>query len=637
MTELAFVMSPKQNWFFKELVAAIRDELDRQAIPSSLHLNGFPSPRPDRAYVLVPPHEYVALEGEAALPSDEVLSRTAFLCAEQPGTIHFEQNLRLAERAGAVFDINRAAVVAFGEEGGIDAHHFQLGYTPRWDRFDSNRIRDVDVVFLGCRSQRRLRYLNGYARTLSRWESHIQLSDNARPNIESSTTFLTDEKWRLLSRAKVIINLHQGEARYFEWLRVVDAIHCGAVVVTEHSSDTAPLHPGKHLFLGRPESLGLIADALLRDEPRLERARQDAYSFIRSSLPMARSVAALAEAARVLVAQPLPRRVLTRVKGTSIGQELRDQFPPLRPQEHTETDVFRRELKELRLSQIDIMRQLAQIEQRLDANNGDREPRWVRREYQTVAWAARRSVKVSVITALFKQGHLIRRMLDSVDRSRFRDFELVVVDDGSPDRSGETVRSWMQGHEDVPAQLVRHSVNRGLGAARNTALAFARGQYCLVLDADNEIYPRCLEALVSALEADPDAMFAYPILEMFGAVEQYDARSRGEYLLLSHLGWDPQRFRTQNYIDALSLIRTDQLRAIGGYTTDKRCHGWEDYDLWCAVAERGWRGRHVPQILARYRVSPTSMISLTNFSLTTAIQAMIERHPRLMAESADQL
>jgi glycosyltransferase involved in cell wall biosynthesis len=281
------------------------------------------------------------------------------------------------------------------------------------------------------------------------------------------------------------------------------------------------------------------------------------------------------------------------------------------------------------------MRQLAQLQHHLEARNGGQEVRSLERAHETVAWPARRSVSVTVLTALYNQGHLLGSMLDSVDRSRFRDFEVVVVDDGSTDGSGEAASSWMQAHENIPALLVRHTVNRGLGAARNTALAFARGRYCLVLDADNQIYPRCLEALVEALETDGDAVFAYPILETFGAVGLYVARAESAYALVSHLGWEPRRFRVENYIDALSLIRTQLLRELGGYTTDKRCHGWEDYDLWCAVAELGLRGRHVPQILARYRVSPTSMLSLTDFSPTTAIQAMIERHPRLMAEAAD--
>lgn len=629
MTELAFVMSPDQNWFFKELVSAIRDELGRQRIPSSLHLEGFPPPRPDTVYVLVPPHEYVALAGEEPLLNDEVVGRTILICAEQPGTVHFEQNIALARRAGAVFDINRAAGLLHVHEG-IPTQHFQLGYTSRWDHFDPDRRRDLDVVFLGCATQRRLRYLNSYARVLSRWNCHLVLSDNSRPNVDSSTTFFASEKWDLLTRARVLINLHQGDEPYFEWLRVLDAIHCGTVVVSERSSDVAPLKPGEHLFVGRPETLALIADTLLSDDARVNSTREQAHEFIRSSLPMARSVAALGAAADVLVGRPLPDVSSIGNRRNSQPSRLPDPFPAPQPVRN-EGEVLRRELKEVRTSLLALGRQLAQVQHRLAAGNGSGDLRWVRREFETPAWGVRRCPAVSVLTGLYNHREPIRSTLDSLDRSHFRDFELIVVDDGSTDGSGDEVLAWMHTHPHVPARLVRHTVNGGIGAARNTALTFARGRYCFVLDADNEIYPRCLDALVWALDHDQGAMFAYPILETFGAVADFAAA--GGHPLVSYFGWDPRRLRCSNYIDALALIRAGKLRELGGYTTDVRCHGWEDYDLWCSVAERGWRGHQVPQILARYRTSPNSMLlGFTSSSETTARWAIMERHPQLMGK-----
>jgi hypothetical protein len=90
--------------------------------------------------------------------------------------------------------------------------------------------------------------------------------------------------------------------------------------------------------------------------------------------------------------------------------------------------------------------------------------------------------------------------------------------------------------------------------------------------------------------------------------------------------------RTINYVDALALIRLDVLRELRGYTTDLRLYGWEDYDLWCAMAERGAAGVWVPEVVARYRVSPRSMLrSVTEISNTEAFEVLIERHPTLMA------
>jgi hypothetical protein len=84
-----------------------------------------------------------------------------------------------------------------------------------------------------------------------------------------------------------------------------------------------------------------------------------------------------------------------------------------------------------------------------------------------------------------------------------------------------------------------------------------------------------------------------------------------------------------NYLDALALVRRSALDELGGYTTDLRLYGWEDYDLWCRVADRGMRGVQVPEFVARYRVSPNSMISLTNLSDQEAREALAERSPRL--------
>ena len=100
--------------------------------------------------------------------------------------------------------------------------------------------------------------------------------------------------------------------------------------------------------------------------------------------------------------------------------------------------------------------------------------------------------------------------------------------------------------------------------------------------------------------------------------------------LLSQFPWDPRRLRRGNYIDAMSLLRIDVVRRLGGYTTDRRLYGWEDYDLYCRLAEAGHVGAFLPEIVARYRVSPTSMVSFSNMSVSSAFIALKEHCPTLM-------
>jgi GT2 family glycosyltransferase len=627
MPELAFVMSPKQNWFFHELVEAIRHELDAQGIASSLN-ERFPEPSPDRIYVLVPPHEYVALEGEEVLPSDRLLARTIFICAEQPGTVHFEDNVVLASRAGAVFDINPRSVEIF-KQFGLPAQYLALGYTDRWDHFERGRERDIDVLFLGSHSPRRARYLNAYAPILSRWNCHLQISDNSAPNTGASTSFLTDQKWDLLSRTKVLLNLHQGEEPYFEWLRAIEAMHCGAVVVSEHSAAAGQFKPGQHIYFGAPESLGEMVDILLADPDHLAKIGATTHDYIQRSMPFAASVAELAGTARTLIARPIPVGE-TAPRPPAPSFVAASGSPPAAPDPGSQTSVLsllRAGMKDTRLELLGLRRQLARMEATIRSPRRQPPP-LVEHVRQTRGWEARRGATVTAVTALYNYRDLIGETLDSLAASGFADVEAVIVDDGSSDGSAEAVCAWMDAHEEIPALLVRHPINRGLGAARNTATDFARGRYCFVLDADNVLYPRCLAALATTLDADPGAAFAYPILEAFGMVDSYVAA--GGSPLVSYFGWNPWRLRHANYIDALSMIRTETLRELGGYTTDRRLFGWEDYDLWCGIAEAGGYGTLVPQMLARYRVSPTSMRSLTNLSEADAMTALIERHPELM-------
>jgi hypothetical protein len=281
--------------------------------------------------------------------------------------------------------------------------------------------------------------------------------------------------------------------------------------------------------------------------------------------------------------------------------------------------AVRRALKDVRLEFQDLRRRLTTIETAL----GPGEPP------TPVALAARSATyvgacpTVSVLMAVYNYACHVEKALDSVARCTGVPTELVVVDDASTDGAAEVVAAWIERHPEVPAILIRHGVNRGLARARNAALSLARGEFCFILDADNEVYPFCLERLHEALRADQEAAMSYGILERFN--------SSGPFGLLNTFPWERARFRTGNYIDAMAMIRTRALREMNGYALDPRLHGWEDFDLWCRVAESGGHGAFVREIVARYRTSPLSMLGLTNLSATDAFSLIIETCPTVMA------
>jgi GT2 family glycosyltransferase len=182
------------------------------------------------------------------------------------------------------------------------------------------------------------------------------------------------------------------------------------------------------------------------------------------------------------------------------------------------------------------------------------------------------------------------------------------------------VRRHLAARPDLPAVLLGSDANRGLPASRNLAIAHARAEKVMVMDADNEVYPTCLRRLADALDADPDAAFAYATLEDFGT-------SRG---VRSAMGWYVPWLCEANFIDAQAMLRRSAWERHGGYRTDDPLlYGWEDWDLWLRIAAAGEHGVHVPQILGRYRTQQSSMISTSNLFADLMLEHLRDLHPTL--------
>lgn len=210
--------------------------------------------------------------------------------------------------------------------------------------------------------------------------------------------------------------------------------------------------------------------------------------------------------------------------------------------------------------------------------------------------------QVTVAVTLFDYARVVLEALESVRAQALPDVDLVVVDDGSRDGGERQVLGWLQDHGGRFGRcaLLWHTANQGLAAARNQGFAAAATPYVFVLDADNQIYPRCLGACLETAESS-GADAVYTILEVFGD----EAGVMGTDL------WDPEQLRRGNYIDAMALVRRAAWARAGGYRR-MPVTGLEDYDFWLKFSEAGLDVARVPEILCRYRKHQTSMLrSLT--------------------------
>lgn len=624
-----FVLSPWQNEFFHELADVLSAELRDGGVAADVLHPQQVEPDSDTVFVLLPPHEYVALEGDPWLHEPHLMGRTIGLTAEQPNQAHFGQNAEILRGAGAVFDFSSHAVEAYRPIG-VKARQLRFGYTRRWDRFRPGPAPagPPEILFMGSASPRRQRLLARSAFALARRESLLVMSDNSTPNRPSGgTTTGTagqagfvggEDKRQLLARSRLLLNLHQAHEPYFEWLRFVEAFHCGIPVLSEPSIGTAPFEAGVHFLSCNVYAIGEVLDGVVDDDRLLQEVREAAYERLREH-PLSKGLDELVGVATSLLELPVPSQVpgYTRTAPMRHPKSLPPDLDAT-----SDVSVLRQSLREVRLDLQVMRREISSLREQVRTGGTAASLPAVTVEVTTPAHGRCRPA-TSVIMALYNHAEYVTDALDSMAASDDSEpLEIIVVDDGSADSSRAVVHQWMVDHPHIAAQLVAHRVNRGLPYARNTALGFARGRYCFVLDADNEVYPQALRRLRVALEGDPGAVFSYGVLEVFDP--------DGPSALLDIWPWQPWRLVSGNYIDAMALIRTDHLRALGGYTTDRRLYGWEDYDVWCRTAEMGGRGVQVTNIVARYRRTTTSMVSLSNVSEVAPFAALAERCPRLM-------
>lgn len=228
------------------------------------------------------------------------------------------------------------------------------------------------------------------------------------------------------------------------------------------------------------------------------------------------------------------------------------------------------------------------------------------------AWEseASSSALVTVVVPVHNYAHYVCEALESVHSQTLAEIDLIIVDDASTDNSAQVVTAWLEEHHKrfSKATFFQQSKNSGLSVVRNLGFAQARTEFVFPLDADNMIYPHCLEKMARALSGSRCA-FAYCIIERFGSAGEHR-----DFPLFHLRQWEPASLADGNYIDAMSLFRKQTWEAAGGYTEPHR-YGWEDYEMWFKIARINGSGLHIPQILARYRVHNASMLNtVTNVS-----------------------
>lgn len=575
-----------------------------------------PAARPGRVTVTLAPHDVYPHLQASPDALQQHLERAVLISTARPSAPEWGTTLQYATDALAVLDVSDAGVSAFATAG-LPVQRFRLGYDPAIDRGTGGvETRPTDVVFLGTSTPRRLRLIAAAAPYLSRHDTDLRFAEGVASRLEPVDGFVAgEEKLRLLGRAKIVMNLHPGDDPLFEWLRAHEALANGCLFVSELSSGATPLDPGRHFVSVDHGHLGPTIDRLLAEPERLEEIRAAGAAFFRESVRLEDSARAIVEAADARAARSRRRSSLVTPQSPAPAPADPDEQPAVDP---VHAAVMRQNavLKRLFVEIRGLRREVAHVRHSVEEPGAP-----LVGTTTTPGWDAGTPADVSVIVSLYNYGRFVRTAIESALASEGVATEVIVIDDRSTDDGPAVVRSIMEERPDAAILFLEQHVNTGVQRARNLAFEHARAPLAFVLDADNLVYPRGLQKLREGLLGDPEAAFAYGIIERFG-----EAGSLG---LMGLEGWDEHRLARSHYIDAMALVRVDAWREVGGYVTDPALElGWEDYDLWLSFASHGYRGVHVREIVGRYRVHGVSSLAITTLDTDDLIGRLQARHAR---------
>jgi glycosyltransferase involved in cell wall biosynthesis len=199
--------------------------------------------------------------------------------------------------------------------------------------------------------------------------------------------------------------------------------------------------------------------------------------------------------------------------------------------------------------------------------------------------------KVSVIIPCYNQGIFIEEAIESVLAQSYRDFEIIIINDGSDDVVTIDILNGLN----KPLTAIYHTSNAGVSAARNYGIKQSSGTFILPLDADDRIDSRLLEMSVSLLEQNQQ-------LELIATGVQFFGEIYTKELLPAY---NPKQHLLQNLFFNTSLFRKSSFDKLNGYDESFK-EGWEDWDYFLRLVDDIAQVFVIQDYLLHYRIKTSS-------------------------------
>lgn len=201
---------------------------------------------------------------------------------------------------------------------------------------------------------------------------------------------------------------------------------------------------------------------------------------------------------------------------------------------------------------------------------------------------------ISVIVPAYNVAPFIAEALESLFAQTWREFEAIVINDGSTDDAEERLAPYRDRIVYIKQK------NSGLAAARNAGLRVARGRFVALLDGDDLWEPRFLETLMEMLRTDASLSVVYPNAVFFGSPNFAGRLYQDIFPAAEPVTFD-RVLRRECYIFGSLVIRREALCDVGLFHESLEGRGAEDFELWLRMLQRGHRFKFTREPLAKYR------------------------------------
>jgi len=276
------------NFFFGEIGAYAATYLQSLGFPAEYDTKPSRGTLASDNLIVVAPHEFCVYGPGKDWPA-EVLARAVYLNTEQWQTSWFTLTYNAALKSGKMLDMNPTSAAGFAELG------FTCGFVPllplegscfshedkplsssitrgKWVKDlsypDELKDRPYDLLFVGVQNKRRAEGIASLAHVLQAYDCFMHIPVFGGPVRANDPDMVSNSDLSQLARnSKILLNIHQGEAEYFEWHRLfLSGIMEGAVVVTEPCLPTGIVFPDEHYIEAELEDMPSLLDHLLGTE-----------------------------------------------------------------------------------------------------------------------------------------------------------------------------------------------------------------------------------------------------------------------------------------------------------------------------------------------------------------------------------